>query len=77
MDPLLDDFQSTYPSLPLFILEDNGFVNPLLYEKLEYYICDLAIQLKYNAKLGKYVEDADQALYHTTLKNQIVATSLK
>ncbi len=71
MEPLLEEFRSDYPSLPLFFRGDSGFANPLLYEKLEHHSCDYAIRLKSNATLQKYAEDADQALYHATRENQI------
>ncbi len=71
MEPLLEEFRSSYPSLSLFFRGDSGFANPLLYEKLEYHACEYAIRLKDNAVLRKYAEDADQALHRATLENQI------
>ena len=71
MIPLLQEYRTNYPSLPLYLRGDSGFASPDLYKACEDNDCKYAIRLKQNNTLIRYAEDADEALYRATLKNQI------
>ena len=71
MLPLLKEFRSKYPSLPLYLRGDSGFASPDLYKACEENDCKYAIRLKQNQTLIRYAADADEALYRATSNNQI------
>lgn len=71
MIPLLQEYRTKCPSMPLYLRGDSGFASPTLYEALEENDCKYAIRLKLNATLRKYAVDADDALYRATRENQI------
>lgn len=59
MIPLLQEYRKGYPSIPLYLRGDGGFVSPDPYEACEDNDCKYAIRLKLNPTL------------HATLENQI------
>ena len=71
MIPLLQEYRTKYPSLPLYFRGDSGFASPDIYEACEENDCKYAIRLKLNPTLLKNAAVADEALYHATIENQI------
>ena len=71
MIPLMSEYRTKYPSMPLYLRGDSGFASPELYEACEEHDCKYAIRLKMNASLRKYAADADDALYRATRYNQV------
>lgn len=71
MIPLMQEYRTKYPAMPLYLRGDSGFASPDLYEACEDNDCKYAIRLKYNASLRKYTVDAEEALYRATRHNQI------
>ena len=71
MNPLMQEYRTKYPSMPLYLRGDSGFASPALYETCEENDCKYAIRLKENKTLVKYASDADDALYRATRENQI------
>ena len=71
MIPLMSEYRTKYPSMPLYLRGDSGFASPELYEACEEYDCKYAIRLKLNNTLRKYAADADDALYRATRCNQV------
>ena len=71
MIPLLTDYRTKYPAMPLYLRGDSGFAAPELYETCEENDCKYAIRLKQNQTLIRYASDADEALYRATRDNQI------
>ena len=70
MIPLLQEYRTKHPELPLYLRGDSGFASPDLYEACEDNDCKYAIRLKQNQMLVQYAADADEALYRATLHNQ-------
>lgn len=71
MIPLMKEYRTNYPSLPLYLRGDSGFASPGLYNACEENDCKYAIRLKQNSTLIKYATDADEALYRATKYNQV------
>ena len=71
MIPLMQDYRTKYPSLPLYLRGDSGFAYPALYNACEDHDCKYAIRLKENATLRKLAQDADDALCRATKHNQV------
>ena len=71
MIPLMQEYRTNYPSLPLYLRGDSGFASPDLYDACEDNDCKYAIRLKQNNTLIKYAADEDEALYRATRENQI------
>ncbi len=71
MIPLLQEYRTKYPGLPLYLRGDSGFAAPDLYKACEDNDCKYAIRLKQNKTLVQYAADADEALYRATLHNQV------
>ena len=71
MIPLMQEYRTKYPSMPLYLRGDSGFASPDLYNACEENDCKYAIRLKQNQTLVKYAADVDEALYRATRKNQI------
>jgi len=69
--PLLQEYRSKYPSMPLYMRGDSGFAAPDIYEALEDNDCKYAIRLKANSTLRKFIEYEDADLYRATRENQI------
>ena len=71
MIPLIQEYRTKYPSMPLYLRGDSGFASPDLYEACEENDCKYAIRLKQNKTLIQYATDADNALYRATRENQV------
>ena len=71
MIPLMQEYRTKFPSMPLYLRGDSGFASPGLYEACEENDCKYAIRLKQNTTLLRYAQDADEALYRATKENQI------
>jgi len=71
MIPLLTEYRTKYPAMPLYLRGDSGFAAPEIYEACEENDCKYAIRLKQNQTLIRYASDADEALYRATRDNQI------
>ena len=71
MIPLMQEYRTKYPSLPLYLRGDSGFSIPALYDACEEHDCKYAMRLKENATLRKLAQDAEEALCRATKYNQV------
>ena len=71
MLPLLQEFRTKYPSMPLYLRGDSGFAAPKLYETCEDNDCKYAIRLKINKTLLALAEDSAEELRKATKTNAI------
>jgi len=71
MEPLLEEYRSEYPEMPLYLRGDSGFASPDLYETLEEKDCKYVIRLKENSRLRELASDEDEALFRATKQNQV------
>ena len=71
MIPLMQEYRTKYPSMPLYLRGASGFASPDLYKACEGNDCKYAICLKQNVTLIRYAKDAVEALYRATRENQI------
>lgn len=71
MLPLLQEFRTRYPSLPLYLRGDSGFATPELYKTCEDNDCKYAIRLKVNKTLLALAEDSAEELRKATKNNAI------
>ena len=69
MIPLLQEYRSKYPSLPLYLRGDSGFAAPELYEACEENDCKYAIRLKQNKTLISLASDKANELQEATKFN--------
>lgn len=69
MIPLLQEYRSKYPSLPLYLRGDSGFAAPELYEACEENDCKYAIRLKQNKTLISLASDKANELQEVTKFN--------
>ena len=69
MIPLLQEYHSKYPSLPLYLRGDSGFAAPELYEACEENDCKYAIRLKQNKTLISLASDKANELQEATKFN--------
>ena len=69
MTPLIQDYRSKYPSLPLYLRGDSGFATPELYEACEENDCKYAIRLKGNSTLRGLCADKEEALCRAVRDN--------
>ena len=58
MIPLIQEYRTKYPSMPLYLRGDSGFTSPEVYKACEDNGCDYAIRLKLNKTLVKDAADA-------------------
>lgn len=71
MDPLLKEYRTKYPSLPLYLRGDSGFASPELYEACEENDCKYAIRLKINKTLIELAKDKAEALADAVRYNMV------
>lgn len=71
MIPLLQEYRTKFPSLPLYLRGDSGFASPELYEACEENDCKYAIRLKINKTLIALAENEAEALRQATRNNMI------
>ena len=62
LQPLLDEFLTDYPELPLLLGGDSGFATPELYEQCETNGVSYVIRLKENNILHELASDIDERL---------------
>jgi len=71
MQPIFDEFNNDYPTIPLFLRGDSGFATPELYEQCECNGTSYIIRLKDNNNLRELAKDISDKLYETTKNNSI------
>ena len=71
MIPLMQEFRTKHPALPLYLRGDSGFASPELYEACEDNSCRYAIRLKMNKTLITFAEDKAEALRKATICNMV------
>ena len=71
MIPLMQEFRTKHPSLPLYLRGDSGFASPELYDACEDNDCKYAIRLKINKTLIAFAEDKAEALRRATMRNMV------
>jgi len=71
MEPLIREFRTKHPSLPLYLRGDSGFVSPELYEVCEVNACEYAIRLKQNSTLVALAEYKAEDLRQVTKHNMV------
>ena len=71
MIPLLQEYRTKFPSLPLYLRGDSGFASPKLYEACEENDCKYAIRLKINKTLIALAENEAESLRQATRNNMI------
>jgi hypothetical protein len=67
--PLLQEYRSKYPDLPLYLRGDSGFAAPELYDACEENDCKYAIRLKQNKTLVSLAADKAEELRKATKNN--------
>jgi len=71
LQPLLDEFLTEYPDVPLLLRGDSGFATPLLYKQCETNGTSYAIRLKENKNLRALVSDIEDHLFEMTQQDEI------
>ena len=71
MIPLMQEFRTKHPALPLYLRGYSGFASPELYEACEDNSCRYAIRLKMNKTLITFAEDKAEALRKATICNMV------
>lgn len=71
MIPLLQEYRTKHPSLPLYLRGDSGFASPNLYNACEDNDCKYAIRLKINKTLLMLADDKADDLRRATKDNMI------
>ncbi len=71
MQPLLDEYQKSYPDIALYMRGDSGFAVPELFHQAETNGVSYAIRLKANQNLYKLAAYADSLLDELTAKNKV------
>jgi hypothetical protein len=70
MQPIFDEFNDDYPTIPLLLRGDSGFATPDLYEQCECNGTSYVIRLKENSKLHELAKSISERLSSTTKYNQ-------
>ena len=71
MQPLLDEFLTDYPELPLLLRGDSGFAKPEIYDQCETNGVSYVIRLKENSTLRALASDIDECLTETTRNDMV------
>lgn len=71
LQPLLDEFLTGYPDIPLLLRGDSGFATPLLYKQCETNSASYAIRLKENKNLRVLASDIEDHLFEMTQQDKI------
>lgn len=71
MIPLLQEYQTKYPSLPLYLRSDSGFASPDLCQASEDNDCKYAIRLKITKTLLALAKDKADDLRRATKDNMV------
>ena len=69
IQPLLDEFQSDYPDVPLLLRGDSGFTKPEFYEQCETNGVSYVIRLKQSEPLRKMAAEIDERLTEAVKDN--------
>ena len=76
LQPLLDEFLTDYPDLPLLLRGDSGFAKPELYDQCEKNGVSYVIRLKENNTLRELAADIDEQLTEAT-QNDMVSYAVR
>lgn len=71
LQPLLDEFLTGYPDIPLLLRGDSGFATPLLYKQCKTNSASYAIRLKENKNLRALASDIEDHLFEMTQQDKI------
>ena len=71
LQPLLDEFLTDYPDIPLFLRGDSGFATPALYSQCETNGTSYVIRLKENRILRNLASFIEEELMEQTKPDQI------
>ncbi len=71
LQPLLDEFGTDYPDIPLLLRGDSGFTKPELYEQCETNGVSYVIRLKENHLLRELASDIEERLNEATKKDLV------
>lgn len=71
LQPILDEYQESYPHTKLYLRGDSGFAKPELFTQAETNGVSYAIRLKANQNLYRLSEDADSRLNDITRNNKL------
>lgn len=71
LQPLLDEFLTDYPGLPLLLRGDSGFAKPELYDQCETNGVSYVIRLKENKVLRELASDMDERLNEVTREDLV------
>ncbi|MBS7528861.1 IS1380 family transposase [Fusibacter paucivorans] len=73
MQPLLDEYDKSYPDVELFLRGDSGFATPDLFKQCETNGVSYAIRLKANSVLYSNAKHLDEEILEATKDNMIDA----
>ena len=71
LQPLLDEFLTDYPDIPLLLRGDSGFATPALYRQCEMNGTSYVIRLKENRVLRNLVSSIEEELMEKTRLDQV------
>lgn len=71
LQPLLDEFLTEYPDVPLLLRGDSGFATPVLYTQCETNGTSYAIRLKENKNLRALASDIEDHLSEMTQQDKV------
>lgn len=71
LQPLLDEFLTGYPEIPLLLRGDSGFATPALYKQCETNGTSYVIRLKENCSLRKLAADIEDHLSELTKNDKV------
>jgi len=71
MSPLIEEYQTNYPEIALFLRGDSGFATDELYSLCESNSTSYAIRLKENSVLRRLAKELDSELYDITQEDTI------
>ena len=71
LQPLLDEFLTGYPEIPLLLRGDSGFATPDLYKQCETNGASYVIRLKENRPLRKLAADIEDRLFELTKNDKV------
>lgn len=71
LQPLLDEFLTEYPEIPLLLRGDSGFAMPELYKQCETNGTSYVIRLKENCSLKKLASDIEGHLFELTKNDKV------
>ena len=71
LEPLIDEFENNYSTVPLFLRGDSGFATPKLYEQCEKHDIRYVIRLKENNVLINKAQFLENTLREITNQNSL------